>query len=364
MTNLSDVHVLPDGLTVLVRRMFERAGWDERDATLAAENLVLANLSGHDSHGVGLVPYYVQAAERGALRKGRTLTTVLDAGVLLTLDGGMGLGQVVGHDAMAIVIDRARSLGAVIMNLRNSHHLGRIGHWGEQAAAAGLVSLHFVNLIGMPALVAPWGGTQARFSTNPVCIAFPRPGEEPILLDFATARIAHGKTRIAWKRGQPVAEGNLLDPAGEPTTDPAVMWSQPLGALLPFGEHKGSGLAFMCELLAGALGGAGTIADRTDWNAVDNNMLCILIDPARMGGADVYAAEAERLLAWVHETPAARTVDRVRVPGEPEREARARRRAAGTPIDPTTWGDLVECAVSLGVSRKEIARMTGVSVEG
>jgi len=234
-----DVHVLPANLHALTRTIFERAGWNARDAALAADHLVLSNLSGHDSHGVGMVPRYLLSAGKGLLKIGPTLTTVVDAGALLTLDGGMGLGQVVGHDAMVIAIQRARLHGVAVLSLRNTHHLGRIGHWGEQAAAAGLVSMHYVNVIGRPALVAPWGGSRARFSTNPVCVAYPRPGREPIVLDFATSRIAHGKTRVAWKRGVPVADGNLLDATGHPTNDPSVMWMEPLGALLPFGDHKG-----------------------------------------------------------------------------------------------------------------------------
>lgn len=359
-----DVHVLPAKLHALTSAIFERAGWSARDAALAADHLVLANLSGHDSHGVGMVPRYILSARNGLLKTGDTLTTVVDAGALLTLDGGMGLGQVVGHDAMAIAIDRARQHGVTVLSLRNTHHLGRIGHWGEQAAAAGLVSMHYVNVIGRPALVAPWGGSRARFSTNPVCVAYPRPGQEPIVLDFATSRIAHGKTRVAWKRGVPVADDNLLDAEGRPTNDPSVMWTEPLGALLPFGDHKGYGLAMMCELLAGGLSGAGTIPGRTDWNVIDNNMLCVLIDPAKLGGADTQAAEAERVIEWVRSTPTAEGFDRVRIPGEPERELRAQRTATGTPIDPTTWGEIVATAVSLGIDREAVAALSGVAVPG
>jgi uncharacterized oxidoreductase len=357
----ADILIQAAPLTDLIRRMFEAAGWIPRDAMLAADHLVLANLTGHDSHGVGMVPRYMHSAARGLLRKGSPLTTVLDAGALLTLDGGMGLGQVVGHDAMLLGIARAQMHGVAVLSLRNAHHLGRIGHWGEQVAAAGLVSIHHVNVIGRPALVAPWGGTEARFSTNPLCIAIPRGQDPPIVLDFATSRIAHGKTRVAWKRGVPVADGNLLDAGGHPTNDPAVMWTEPLGALLPFGEHKGYGLSFVNELLAGALGGAGTLPGRTDWGVIDNNMLSILIDPSRLGGASSYRAETERLIQWVRETPTAPGVDRVRIPGEPEREMRTRRGVEGIPIDPTSWAEIVDSAASLGLDRAAVAALAGAA---
>lgn len=361
-TPAPDVHVLPEHLHALTAAIFERAGWTGRDASLAADHLVLSNLSGHDSHGVGMVPRYILSAGKGLLKKGSALTTIMDAGALLTIDGGMQLGQVIGHDATALAIDRARAHGVSVLALRNTHHLGRIGHWGEQAAAAGLVAINYVNVIGRPALVAPWGGSRARFSTNPVCLAFPRPGTDPVVLDFATSRIAHGKTRVAWKRGVPVADDNLLDAEGHPTNDPSVMWTEPLGALLPFGDHKGFGLGMLCELLAGGLSGAGTIPGRTDWGVIDNNMLTILIDPAKLGGAGTYAAETERLIEWVYSTPAADGFDRVRIPGEPERETRAKRRAEGTPIDATSWGEIVATAVSLGISRSDVSAMAGVDV--
>jgi len=357
-----DVLVQVDPLHALVRAIFETAGWSGRDAALTADHLVLANLSGHDSHGVGMIPIYIDAARKGLLKTACNVTTVVDSGALLTLDGGMGLGQVVGHDAMAIAIERAHAQGAAVVALRNAHHLGRIGHWAEQVAAAGLVSIHHVNVIGRPALVAPFGGTQARFATNPYAIGYPRPGREPIVLDFATSRIAHGKTRVAWKRGRRVAEGNLLDPEGQPTTDPSVMWTSPLGALLPFGEHKGYGLAFLGELLAGGLSGAGTIPGRTEWGLIINNMLSILIDPARLGGADTYATETERVVDWVRSTRAAEGVGTVRVPGEPEREMRARRGADGITLDPTSWGDIVASALSLGLARSRIAALSGIAV--
>lgn len=359
MSSDPDVIVPADGLWALTRRIFELGGWTERDAKLTADHLVAANLTGHDSHGVGLIPRYVRSARLGSVKQGHTLLTVLDAGALLTLDGGLGLGQVVGFDAMNLGIARAREHGVAVMSLRNTHHLGRIGHWGEQAARSGLLSIHFVNVIGRPALVAPWGGRMARLATNPMCIAFPRADSDPIVLDFATSRIAHGKTRVAWKRGLPVAPGHLLDAAGHPTTDASVMWTSPLGAMLPLGEHKGFGLAFMCELLAGALSGAGTIPGRTDWDVIDNNMLTILIDPARLGGAQTFEAEAARLVEWIYATPAAEGFDRVRIPGEPERDMRAKREAEGIPIDPVSWSEITACASGLGVSEPEIRKAAG-----
>src|SRR5947209_20578978 len=180
--------------------LWRSAGSNERESALVADHLVAANLSGHDSHGVGMAPRYVQSLLEGDLQLNQTVAIVTDGGSVLTVDGRRGLGQSVGWQAMEIAIERARRHGVCVLGLRNSHHLGRIGHWAEQAAASGLVSIHFTNAVSAPAMVAPYGGAQARFLTNPFTVGIPRPGGEPILLDFATSAVAHGKVRVAYNR--------------------------------------------------------------------------------------------------------------------------------------------------------------------
>jgi hydroxycarboxylate dehydrogenase B len=130
------------------------SGSSEKEANTVASNLVMANLSGHDSHGVGMLPRYVSAVLEGGLKPNTSVKTVLDLGHMLTLDGQRGYGQVIGEQAMNMGIERAKQHGSCIMTLSNSHHLGRIGHWAEMATAAGLVSMHFVNVMARPA-VAP-----------------------------------------------------------------------------------------------------------------------------------------------------------------------------------------------------------------
>ena len=133
------------------------AGSLPEEASTIAANLVMANLSGHDSHGVGMLPRYVDAVLEGGLIPNAGVRMLLDAGSLLSLNGQRGYGQVVGEQAMALGIARAKSHGSCIMALAESHHLGRIGHFAEMAVAEGLVSLHFVNVLSRP-VVAPWGG--------------------------------------------------------------------------------------------------------------------------------------------------------------------------------------------------------------
>ena len=151
-----------------------------------------------------MLPEYASSLAAGSLQLGRHPEVVNDTGVVVTLDAGYGLGQVAAYDAMNLGIERARQHGAAIVGLRRPHHIGRIGHWAEQCAAAGFASIHLVSVPG-DALVAPFGGSDARFGTNPFCAAFPRPGSDPILADFATSHLALGKTRVAHNSGRQVA---------------------------------------------------------------------------------------------------------------------------------------------------------------
>ena len=282
-----------------------------------------------------------------------TVKTVLDIGSMLTLNGQRGFGQTIGEQAMALGMVRAKTHGSCIMALADAHHLGRIGHFAEMAVAEGLVSLHFVNVMSRP-VVAPWGGTDGRFGTNPCCIGVPLAGREPFILDFATSRVAQGKMRVAHNQGKEVAPGLLIDEHGLPTTQPGVVVTPQsgglFGALMPFGEHKGYGLAVACELLGGALTGGGTWHQPTHTGrAVTNSMLTILIDPARLGTQAVLESQALAFVDWVQQSPPAMGFDAVQIAGEPERKARQQRERDGIEIDLTTWQEIQAAAISVGV---------------
>jgi uncharacterized oxidoreductase len=333
-----------EALRGFVSAVFAQAGASAREAGLIADQLVEANLAGHPSHGVGSLPVYVRNVRSGELPLNRTLSVVLDSGPLLVCDGEGGAGQVMGHDAVARGIARAREAGACVLGLRNSHHLGRIGHWAEQCAAEGLVSIHFVNVISTPS-VAPFGGTAARIGTNPFAVGIPRAGERPILVDFATSKLAVGKVRVALNQGKPLPEGALLTPDGRPTTDPAMLFGSPRGVLLPFGEHKGWGLALACELLGAALTGGRTQSGPKTRDAVINSMLSIIISPDRLGTEDSFLSEVARFTAWAQ----SEANDGVLLPGDVEAASRERLRAEGIPIDARTGPHNTAAPAEVGV---------------
>jgi uncharacterized oxidoreductase len=352
--------VLKSGqLAAAIAAILRSAGTGEDEASLVALNLVQANLMGHDSHGVGMIPRYVDAIREGGLAVNAHAAIVLDGGVLLTVEGNRGFGQVVGREATAFAIERAKLHGACILGLSNAHHLGRIGAWAEQAAAAGLVSVHFVNVISRP-IVAPWGGRDARHGTNPFCVGIPRGDREPVVLDFATSVIAQGKTRVAHNKGEKLKPGIVIDDKGDPSTDPRYAVIEPLGAILPFGEYKGSGLAFVCEVLGGALSGGETQHAKGDGRKrVVNGMLSILIDPVRLGTAENLSSELEAFTGWFKASPPADYVEKIRIAGEPERETMARRLAAGIPVDGTSWEEILAAGEKAGQARADTARIAG-----
>jgi len=345
-------------LRAQVATVLRAAGSSPEEAATVAANLVLANLSGHDSHGVGMLPRYVDAVLEGGLKPNSSVRVVLDTGSLLTLDGQRGYGQVVGEQAMALGISRAQTHGSCIMALGNAHHLGRIGHFAEMAVDQGLVSLHFVNVLSRP-VVAPFGGGDGRFGTNPCCIGVPLKGREPFVLDFATSRVAQGKMRVAHNKGIQVEPGTLIDEHGNPTTDPGVVvvpQSNGLfGALLTFGEHKGYGMAVACELLGGALTGGGTWHKATDpaVRAVVNGMLTILIDPAKLGTQAAFEQEAVAFVDWLQAGPAAPGFDAVQIAGDPERATRAQREVNGIAVDDQTWQEMVAAGRKVGATLQD-----------
>ncbi len=354
---MSDIRTTAPALARTVRAIVHAGGSSAEEADLVASNLVEANLRGHDSHGVGMVPRYVDALKEGGLFVNQQVGIVADSGVLLTLDGRQGYGQSIGRQAMVLAIERARAHGVCIVGLKHSHHLGRIGHWAEQCIAAGLVSIHFVNVLSRP-IVAPFGGRDARFGTNPFCVGIPRPGHDPIVLDFATSKIAQGKTRVAHNQGKSIEPDTLIDDHGEPTTDPRYTVIEPWGALLPFGGHKGSGLALVCELLGGALAGGATYHTPADGKRrVLNSMFSIVVDPERMGTGENLAREMEAFVRWYQASPPAAGVDRVLVAGEPERITKAQRLVEGIAIDDVTWAEIVAAAGKVGLDPAALAKV-------
>jgi hydroxycarboxylate dehydrogenase B len=338
-------------LTRTVERVFVAAGSAEEEAAIIAGHLVEANLRGHDSHGIGMVANYLRNLGAGKAAANVKGHVVSESGSMIVYDGDRGWGQIVAREATLLGIRKAKETGVAVVALRNAHHIGRVGTYGEMCAGAGLVSISFVNITDQRPAVAPWRGSDGRFGTNPVTVAIPGPTpDRPIVADMATSKIAMGKVRVSRNKGEQIAADTLLDSDGNPTTDPNVMYRRPRGALMTFAEHKGYALAFICEILAGAVTGSGTMRpERQDAESVTNGMLLVVIDPARLAEPGWINDEIRAMTDYVTASPPRKSGEPVLIPGDPERQTRAKRIAEGVPIDDETWREFAEAARGVNV---------------
>jgi uncharacterized oxidoreductase len=345
-----------DVLQDFVRDVFVGAGCSQPEGGRIAKYLVSANLVGHDSHGVCRVPRYVMSKLDGNVFADVKVDVLIDTPVLAVVDGKYGYGQTVTPQAIAIGIEKCRAMGVAAVALRNSGHLGRVGDWAEMVAEQGFISIHFVNASGS-ILVAPFGGTDRRFSTAPYCVGIPRPGERPIILDFATSVVAEGKVLVASQGGKKLPENALVSPDGTTSTDPRELYGDYAqnpgrnprlgkGAIRAFGDHKGSGLALICELLGGALSGTGATHEASH---TYNGMFSIYLDPARFDPSGFFPRDMQRYVDFVKRAKPARPDGEILIPGEPEDRNRADRRKNGIDLPQDTWDALVAIARKVGV---------------
>lgn len=340
-------------------------GSSNEEAAQVADHLVQANLKGHDSHGVGMVPHYVRNWTVDLLNLNEHVEIIRDDGAFLVGDGRSGHGQVVAMELTEKAIARAKDQGVCIAGIKMAHHIGRVGTYGERCAAEGLVAIFFVNVAGHGPKVAPFGGTDGRFLTNPICISVPPTKTKPaLILDFATSEVALGKARVAMNEERPMAEGTLIDSDGKPTTDASVMFQEPSGAINTFGKHKGYGLALMAELLGAALVGGMTIQPDQEHArdlGIRNNFLAIVIDPDRIGDSAPFLEEVDAVVNYYKASPAADPDKPVLVAGEPELISKAKREAEGIPVDDNTWAELQEAADTAGLGAGEFLRLAEAS---
>lgn len=357
-----DMVTIPaDALEAYAARILAAAGCDEAEAGRIGHFLVSANLAGHDSHGVLRVPRYVQWLREGKVLAGQHPTVIAESATHAVVDGNRGFGQTIGPLVVDLGIAKARAAGLTVVALRNSGHLGRIGDWAERAARAGLVSIHFVN-VGMGEIVAPYGGVDRRFGTDPFCIGIPQNDAPPLLLDFATSLVAEGKVLVASQGGKSVPPGALIMADGQLSSDPATLYG-PVegtavrdpgngdGALRAFGDHKGSGLAFMCEILAGCLTGSPTAGPLpgSKRGGIVNGMLSIYLAPAHFAAPQL--TETARSFAdYVKASRPASPGAEVLVPGDAEAQTRAARLRDGVPLPAEAWAAIRASGDALGAA--------------
>jgi uncharacterized oxidoreductase len=297
------------------------------------------------------VPFYIAAIRDGRVKPGQPLQVNHETPASLVCDGNWGLGQVLCRELVERLIAKARVTGIACGTLQQAAHIGRLGEYAELAAEHSMAALICANGHGSGQRVAPVGGIRGRLGTNPLSIGMPGGAEGPFILDFGTSATAEGKVRVKKIAGEKVPLGWILDPQGEPTTDPNQLYGNPPGSILPMGgdqAYKGFGLAFMIEMLAGGLSG-GKCSHPNAPAPFGNDALFLVFDPQHFGGHEHLQQQIRALEPFVRETPRKAGVERITLPGDPERALLAARQKNGIPLDDGNWAELVKIGETLGV---------------
>lgn len=322
----------------------EKAGVPPPEARLVGESLVQTSAWGVDSHGVLRLTHYLRRLTIGSIKAAAAPVVMRTGPVTAQVHGEDGLGIVHAMLAMETAIEMARENGAGIVGVGHSSHCGALQLYTRPAARQGLVA---IALTHSSSVVVPHGGKRKYFGTNPISIAVPRRGAEPVCLDMATSQIAWNKVHNARMEGRLLDEGVAVDADGNVTTDPhKAAAGVPLGG--PVYGYKGYGLAFMIDLLCGAMNGM-TFGRHINSMYQDLDRprkighLMIALDPGRFAGADSLEATVD---AVVHDL---RTQGEILYPGEPEEREQAERHARGIPIDDEALKDMRHWSTKLGV---------------
>lgn len=311
-----------------------------------ADSLVETNLVGHDSHGVMRVGAYVQALEEGRLDPRGELKVLRESATTALLDGGRNWGVLAGRAAMDLAVSKARQHDLGLVALRNTAHTGRLGEYVVRAAGEGCMAMVFGTGSRPGGTVAPYGGASPVFNTNPLSWGVPARRFPAVFLDFATSAVAWGKIQGAIDKGEPIPLGWLLTAQGEPTTDPTEQGRG--GVSLPFGAHKGSGLAFMIEILCGGLTGV-SCAALADYSS-EYVLVMGAVNIAAFQPLEEFRARVEGLIDAVKGARKATGVEEILAPGEMEWRTRERRLADGIEIPDAAWERIVAAGKRHGVT--------------
>ena len=339
-------------LHLLTKRILVAAGADDRNAEDVAEHLVLANLSGVDSHGVWHLLGYVRAIQDGLIVPTAWPDTLRETPGSALVSGNWTFGQPAAKFAMRLAIDKARQHDIAIVGVVQKHHIGRLGHYTEMAADEGMVSIVCAGGQGQvtPATM-PFGGASPVLHTNPLAAGFPTSeADRPMMFDFATSCTSGVKIINARNRNQKMPHGYIVDKMGKPTDDPEQFFDG--GGHAPFGGHKGYAIMMMVEYLGRILCGSNALADDRHGGPILRNEGCsmIVFKADLFQAMDAYIELAEEMGRRVRDIPPADGFQQVMMPGDPESAARANRSRDGIPIEKDIWSSMLEAGNLVGMA--------------
>ena len=337
-----------ESLTAFAHALLSRAGVRDDIARDVAEVLVDGDLLGHTTHGLALLPGYLREIENGTMRKEGAPTVVASRPAAATWDGHRLPGPWLTLRAIDAAIAMARTQGTGTVSIRRSHHIACLAAYLPRVTERGLMILLTCS-DPAGASVAPFGGVSPVFTPNPLAAGIPTAGD-PILIDVSASYTTNGLTARLHARGETLPHRWLQDARGEPTADPAVLFNDPKGTLLPLGGleagHKGYALALLIEALTGGLAGFGRADPAEGWGAT---VFVQVLDPEAFGGRDTFVRQTE----WIAD--ACRTATprpggaQVRLPGERGLRLLREQRERGVELHASVLPGLKAWAEKLGV---------------
>ncbi|MEO0576807.1 MAG: Ldh family oxidoreductase [Pseudomonadota bacterium] len=335
-----------DTLKAFGMSVLHAAGCSEAQANSFVDNLIWADASGRGTHGFWRLPVYVRRFREGLMDGQATPTITNNASALIAIDAANTSGQYAGDIACKHIAERSQQHGIAAATVANSNHFGAAGYFAAALAEQGLIGLVLSN--SMPR-IAPTGGRRAVFGTNPLAFAAPLGDQQPVLVDFAASAMSGAAIMQMAAAGIPLEEGVAIDADGKPLTDASGVGK---GALLPFGAHKGFGIALLVELLSGVLSGAGVSSGVgsmfNDFTRAANTGHCfIAIDPQSIWqDMSVYNQRAKALADTII---AAGAPGEVRLPGANTWKKLAEARDSGITFAPKVTDALAQLASDVGV---------------
>ena len=323
--------------------IFRAVGAPDDLAQQVADVLIDNHLAGHDSHGILRIPEYVRSVRAGEIIPAARPQVIEESATSALVSGNWAFGQVTGVFAADLAIEKAKRERVAVLSVVQAGHTGRLAAFTERAARRNVAMFMTIGTVAGP-MTAPYGGAAPVLGTNPLCFSIPNPAGPPVTLDIATSAIAAGKIKAAKAKHERLPPDAILDRHGRPSTDPQAFFEG--GFLLPFGGHKGYGLAVIAELLSGPLAGADAYPGVTPRSGI----FIFAVDVSVFRPLEEYEKALSKTLGRIKAVPPGPGFEEVLLPGEPEAHTRARREREGIPIPEETWRSVVAVGAELGVN--------------
>jgi LDH2 family malate/lactate/ureidoglycolate dehydrogenase len=347
--------VSPEKLLQLMKKLFVAAGISEKDAEIASNALIAADIRGIDSHGASRLPYYIGKLKNKTVNPKPDIKILHELPATALVDGDDGLGPVVAKFSMELAIEKARKVGAGLVSVRRSNHYGIAAYYSMMALKEGMFGISMTNAVSM---VTPTFGAKGMLGTNPISMSAPTGALKPFVLDMATSAVPLGKIELALKNAKKIPPGWLYNSEGEFTDDPTALFKggalAPLGGTRELGGHKGYGLALLVDILSAILPGAnygarqeGLMSMRPEPSNVGHFFMAFQVEGFRPLAE--FSKTMDEALTALKDSPKAKGQDRIYIHGEPEFECEAERKRTGIPLHPQVVLNLAKLAAEAGI---------------